>query len=236
MRHHGYRLRVELFHALEPHWGPHSIDRFATVDNCQPFQGPHRAVSAPTTTVWKDAISWEGENNWVSRDAKERLAAVIRRRTWQPRQLKQTSHTVEYCAGHARRVCTSDYLEPRRRPPTLHHWWPSGRSGAWALRGTATSQPSEIGSDSPRRTESPRSRPSRRNSSASSRCGRRGTPAARQMKLRICAIDAASQLAVVPSPSGDATDGALRRGARRVKHTACGSVRLGNVSRRDSFA
>ena len=35
MRHHGYRRRAELFDAR---WDPHSIDRFATADNCRPLQ------------------------------------------------------------------------------------------------------------------------------------------------------------------------------------------------------
>ena len=46
-----------------------------------------------------------------------------------------------------------------------------------------------------------------------------------QTKMRICAIDAASQLAGVPSPSSDPTIGAFRRGIRRVKHAARGPVR-----------
>ena len=41
IRHHGYRLRAELFHALDTRWDPHSIDRFTTADNCKPLQVPH---------------------------------------------------------------------------------------------------------------------------------------------------------------------------------------------------
>ena len=41
MRHPGYRLRTELFHALDERRGPDSIDRFASADNCQPQQAPH---------------------------------------------------------------------------------------------------------------------------------------------------------------------------------------------------
>ena len=33
LRHCDYRLRAELFHALDAWWGPHSIDRFAMADN-----------------------------------------------------------------------------------------------------------------------------------------------------------------------------------------------------------
>ena len=46
-----------------------------------------------------------------------------------------------------------------------------------------------------------------------------------QTKMRICAIDAASQLAGVPSPSSDPTIGAFRRGISRVKHADRGPVR-----------
>ena len=35
MRHHCYRLRAELVHALDERWGPHSIDRFTSADNLQ---------------------------------------------------------------------------------------------------------------------------------------------------------------------------------------------------------
>ena len=48
MRHHGYCLRAELFHALDERWGPHSIDRFASADNCQ--RPRTRAVSASTSS------------------------------------------------------------------------------------------------------------------------------------------------------------------------------------------
>ena len=71
MRHHGYRLRVELFRALDERWGPHSIDRFASADNCQPLQAPHTGRFCShyfsPNAVWTDAftVSWEGENNWV---------------------------------------------------------------------------------------------------------------------------------------------------------------------------
>ena len=46
-----------------------------------------------------------------------------------------------------------------------------------------------------------------------------------QTKMRICVIDAAGQLAGVPSPSTDPTIGAFRHGIRRVKHAARGPVR-----------
>ena len=50
MRHHGYRLLAELSHALDARWGPHSIDRFATADDCQPLQPPCTGRSNPTPT------------------------------------------------------------------------------------------------------------------------------------------------------------------------------------------
>ena len=44
-------------------------------------------------------------------------------------------------------------------------------------------------------------------------------------KMHICAIDAVCQLVAVSSPSGDATFGAFRRGVRRAKHATRGPVR-----------
>ena len=71
------------------------------------------------------------------RDAEELLAAVIRRRTGQPHQLKQTSQTVLNVLD------TLGALVPRApeapRPP--HHWWPSWWQGARVLHGTSTSRP-----------------------------------------------------------------------------------------------
>ena len=70
---HGYRLRAELFHALDARWGQHSIDSFATAqaDNCQPPQAPHTSrfcsdYHSPAA-VWADSftVSRKGENNWV---------------------------------------------------------------------------------------------------------------------------------------------------------------------------
>ena len=61
MLHHGYRLRAELFHALEKQWGPHSIDRFAPADNCQPMQVPHAGRFCSNyfspEAVWTDAFT-----------------------------------------------------------------------------------------------------------------------------------------------------------------------------------
>ena len=73
MRHHGYRLRAELFHALNARWGQHSftIDRFATADNCQPLQAPHTghfcshfySPAAVWTRTDAFTVSWEDEND-----------------------------------------------------------------------------------------------------------------------------------------------------------------------------
>ena len=41
MRHHHYRLTEEWFAYLDGLWGPHTIDRFATADNCQPLCPPN---------------------------------------------------------------------------------------------------------------------------------------------------------------------------------------------------
>ena len=47
--------------------GPHSIDRFATADNCQPLHAPHTGRFCPhnysPAAVWTDAfpVSWDDE-------------------------------------------------------------------------------------------------------------------------------------------------------------------------------
>ena len=41
MRHHHYRLTEEWFAYLDGRLGPHTIDRFATADNCQPLCPPN---------------------------------------------------------------------------------------------------------------------------------------------------------------------------------------------------
>ena len=47
LKHNGYSLRAESFHPLDARWGLHSIDRFATTDNCQPLQAPHTGRFCP---------------------------------------------------------------------------------------------------------------------------------------------------------------------------------------------
>ena len=41
MLHHHNRLREEWFAYLDGLWGPHTVDRFATAENCQPLCPPH---------------------------------------------------------------------------------------------------------------------------------------------------------------------------------------------------
>ena len=63
--HHGYRILPSLFAWLDAEWGPHSIDRFATIDNrvvprfCSHYFHPD--------AEWVDAFSvpWGEENNWL---------------------------------------------------------------------------------------------------------------------------------------------------------------------------
>ena len=62
---HGYCLLPELFAWLDEQWGPHTIDRFATVGNrvtsrfCSHYFHPD--------AEWVDAfeVPWDGENNWL---------------------------------------------------------------------------------------------------------------------------------------------------------------------------
>ena len=95
---------------------------------------------------------------------------MIRRRSGQPRQLKQAT----LCWTRSVRK----YHEPRRHCPLQRPWWPSWRPDERVLRGTATSGPSGVGSNSPRRADSRRSQPSRPNSSTSLPRGRKLTSAA----------------------------------------------------------
>ena len=68
---HDYRLRADLFRWLDAAWGPHTIDRFATVHSCQRLSGRGAgrfcALFFHPLAVWTDALSvpWTGETNWV---------------------------------------------------------------------------------------------------------------------------------------------------------------------------
>lgn len=68
---HDYRLRPGVFAALDALWGPHTIDRFATIDSCQPLQGRFAgrfcSLFFHPAAVWSDAFAapWGSENNWV---------------------------------------------------------------------------------------------------------------------------------------------------------------------------
>ena len=70
MRHHGYRLRARLFAQLDAVWGPHTVDRFASVGNQQSLAAPHAGRFCShyfqPEAEWTDAFttSWAGEDNW----------------------------------------------------------------------------------------------------------------------------------------------------------------------------
>ena len=71
MRHHLYSLRADWFAYLDGLWGPHTVDRFATLDNCQPLGAPNTGRFCSQyfhpSAEWVDAftVPWTGENNWV---------------------------------------------------------------------------------------------------------------------------------------------------------------------------
>ena len=71
MLHHEYRLLPALFRWLDERWGPHTIDRFASVDTLQPLAPPHTGRFCSQyfhpEAEWTDAFSvpWGGENNWL---------------------------------------------------------------------------------------------------------------------------------------------------------------------------
>ena len=118
-------------------------------------------------------------------------------------------------AGHARRAGTAS--PGGTAPSRISGSHPGGQ--ARVLRGTATSRPSGIGSNSPL--------PAKPAEFLHSLATRAETDTgSAQTKMHICAIDAASQLPVVSSPSGDAPVGAFRRGDRRGKRATRSPVRL----------
>jgi hypothetical protein len=69
---HSYRLCEECFAYLDGLWGPHSIDRFASAEDCQPRIAPNAGRFCSRffhpDAEWTEAltIGWAGENNWVS--------------------------------------------------------------------------------------------------------------------------------------------------------------------------
>jgi hypothetical protein len=69
---HSYRLGKECFAYLDGLWGPHSIDSFASAQDCQPLIAPNAgrfcSLFFHSGAEWTDAltIGWAGENNWIS--------------------------------------------------------------------------------------------------------------------------------------------------------------------------
>ena len=115
MRHHLYSLREEWFAYLDGLWGPHTIDRFATADNCQPLCPPHAGRFCSQffhpEAEWVDALSlpWGGENNWVFPPTHLVGSAVAHLRA---------------CGAAATLICPS---------APWASWWPSLRLGpGWA--------------------------------------------------------------------------------------------------------
>jgi hypothetical protein len=71
MLHHDYCLLPSLFHCLNERWGPHTVDRFASVDTCQPLaahnSGRFCSQFFHPASAWVDAFSlpWHGETSWL---------------------------------------------------------------------------------------------------------------------------------------------------------------------------
>ena len=71
MLQHAYRLRPSLFRWVDERWGPHTIDRFASADACQPLAPPYTgrfcSLYFHPEATWVDAfyVPWHGENNWL---------------------------------------------------------------------------------------------------------------------------------------------------------------------------
>jgi hypothetical protein len=71
MLQHDYCLLPSLFRWLDERWGPYTIDRFASVDTCQPLAPPNSGRFCSQffhpAAAWVDAFSlpWAGETNWL---------------------------------------------------------------------------------------------------------------------------------------------------------------------------
>ena len=65
MLHHAYRLRPSLFHWLDERWGPHTIDRFASIDTRQTPRFCSQYFHPEAEWVDAFAVPWRGENNWL---------------------------------------------------------------------------------------------------------------------------------------------------------------------------
>jgi hypothetical protein len=71
MLQHASCLRPSLFRWLDERWGPHTIDRFASADACQPLAAPHtgrfcsRYFHPEATWVDDFSVPWHDENYWL---------------------------------------------------------------------------------------------------------------------------------------------------------------------------
>ena len=115
MRHHHYSLRDEWFAYLDGLWGPHTVDRFASAENCQPLGAPHAGRFCSQyfhpDAEWTDALSlpWGAENNWAFPPV----------------------HLVGSAVTHIRACAASATLVFPWAP--WASWWPSLRErGGWA--------------------------------------------------------------------------------------------------------
>ena len=59
-----WMLNPEVFQELDARWGPHTVDRFADVYNCQLERFNSRYWNPGTEVVDTFTCNWNGENNW----------------------------------------------------------------------------------------------------------------------------------------------------------------------------
>ena len=61
-----WQLNPRLFHHIDAMWDPHSVDRFATMTNCQLEQYNSRFWDPMTEGVDALSLPWPGENNFIN--------------------------------------------------------------------------------------------------------------------------------------------------------------------------
>ena len=60
-----WQLNPSVFSVFDKHWGPHSVDRFASFHNCQVPRFNSRCWNPGSEAVDAFTVNWSGENNWL---------------------------------------------------------------------------------------------------------------------------------------------------------------------------